>query len=253
MIGTMNKTIHYILLAFFSAILISCGKDSDDENHGPIEEDEPKWNFETEPLPQFISTNYIDVSQIKRISKFRSSEGHEYVDSYERERSMKHYFVPLGWDYADSISDDSPINIVSPISGTVFIKWDESEGAAGQQIWITSDDYPAFNVIIFHVWMPDSIQVGDHVSEGQILGHHVRGGTWSDIAVSGWTDFDGNDDGHGIKLVSYFDAITDEVFDEFRVFEGVENRSDFIISKEVRDQYPGFRDFPWQESWIYLH
>ena len=34
-------------------------------------------------LPKFVSTNYIELEKITRISKFRSSAGHDYSDDFE--------------------------------------------------------------------------------------------------------------------------------------------------------------------------
>ena len=244
MLKERAKLIFVIVLV----VLTSCSKNDDQPNPGPPEDDTPKWNFEVNGIPRFVSANYIDLTQIQRISKFRSSEGHDYSDDYEDERSMKHYFVPTGWENGGV--EDIPIEIKSPIDGTIFIRWDE--GSGGQQLWITSEDYPSFHIIIFHVVADASLQVGVQVSEGQVLGHHERYGTWSDIAVASWTEFPENDDGKGIKMVSFFDVLTDEAFMEYSQHDSIDSREDLIIPKDIRDQYPGFRDFPWQESWIYL-
>jgi hypothetical protein len=50
----------------------------------------------------------------------------------------------------------------------------------------------------------------------------------SDIAIQVLTP-------KGSKLVSYFDAITDEVFQEYQE-RGIESRQDMIISKDERNQ-----------------
>ncbi|TRZ90870.1 MAG: hypothetical protein D4R84_15485, partial [Rhodocyclaceae bacterium] len=44
-------------------------------------------------VPKFVATNYIDISKIFQLSKFRSSAGHDYSDDLEKCRSMKHYFM----------------------------------------------------------------------------------------------------------------------------------------------------------------
>src|SRR5262249_2384306 len=41
-------------------------------------------------IPKFLQADYIDLCQIGSISKFRSSEEHDYSDAFESCRSMKH-------------------------------------------------------------------------------------------------------------------------------------------------------------------
>ena len=45
-------------------------------------------------VPKFITADFIDLSGVTSISKFRSGAGHDYSDSDEKCRSMKHYFQP---------------------------------------------------------------------------------------------------------------------------------------------------------------
>jgi hypothetical protein len=40
-----------------------------------------------------------------------------------------------------------------------------------------------------------------------------------------------------LKLISYFDVMTDSLFQTYKQY-GINNRSDIIISKEQREQYP---------------
>lgn len=42
-------------------------------------------------IPRFVQTDYIELAKIDRISRFRSGEGHDYSDNFESCRSMKHY------------------------------------------------------------------------------------------------------------------------------------------------------------------
>ncbi|MFQ5356513.1 MAG: hypothetical protein ACE5DY_08545, partial [Mariprofundaceae bacterium] len=45
--------------------------------------------------PQFVSTDFVALTNdINDISMFRSASGHDYSDSFETCRSMKHYFSP---------------------------------------------------------------------------------------------------------------------------------------------------------------
>jgi len=187
-------------------------------------------DYETEGVPKFVSVNYIDLSQtdehgeflIKRISRFRSSEGHDYSDNFESARSMKHYF-----DRANSDTE-----IYAPVNGTVLRIQKESSEDIGRQIHIASDLYPSFVFIIFHVKLIKDFVYGEKVKEGQILGHHTSSGNVrsSDMAVRVQTS-------KGMRLVSYFETLTPEALKPF-----TDRRADFmnkiIISKAERDAHP---------------
>jgi hypothetical protein len=181
-------------------------------------------NYENEAqpiIPFVINTNYIELSAIERISRFRSGIGHTYDDDSEQCRSMKHYFQPkasINW---------SAIKIFSPVRGTVsriFEEW------AGTQLQIQPRGNPEYTVIIFHIATLRTFTVGDTVSEGEQLGTHIGSQTMSDIAV-----------GHSVnntwRLVSYFDLISDSLFQQY-VLRGATSRSQFIITKEARDADP---------------
>jgi len=172
-------------------------------------------------IPKIVEADYIDLSKIIGISKFRSAEGHDYCDSFESCRSMKHYFKPK----ADA--DWGSIKIFSPVTGVVF---DTEEEWAGTKIDIQPDKYPAFLITIFHVRLSQPVRSGDRVTAGQQLGFHFGKETWSDIAVSMNTSA-------GRKLVSYFEAMPDSIFQEYHN-RGVVSRDSAIISKETRDLDP---------------
>lgn len=138
---------------------------------------------------------------------------------------MKHYyyFNPNG-----SV-DGSTVQKFSPVSGTVS-KIGEEEGWAGRQVQIKSEEYPAFYFIIFHVNLTNPLNVGDLVTAGQQLGTYIESHYSSDIAV-------GVDTGNAWKLVSYFDVMTDSLFQDYQA-RGLSSRDDAIISKEARDADP---------------
>ena len=52
------------------------------------------YDVDLNGIPQFVSTNVMDLVNISQISKFRSGAGHDYSDDFESCRSMKHYFIP---------------------------------------------------------------------------------------------------------------------------------------------------------------
>ncbi len=228
----MKKMILYpepILIAFcLGIILIGCSKE--------------EWNVEEQGIPQFVKTDYIELEKIYRISKFRSSVGHDYSDSFESCKSMKHYFMPLetiNW---------ATVKIYSPVSGTVKKVDEESEGT---QLHIEFDEYPAFRFKIFHINMAKQYRAGDKVAEGEQLGTHFSSKTYSDIAVSVREGL------FRERLVSYFDVMTDNLFLDY-MDRGARSREDLIISVKERNTDPltcdgeQFSSSGTIENWFYL-
>lgn len=198
-------------------IAVGCKKEKDRE---PAASD--VWDIEKNGVPQFVSTNYIEIGKIYRVSRFRSSVGHDYSDAFEHCRSMKHYFQP-----SDTVNW-SDVKIFCPVNGKITRVEKEWTGT---KIEIVSEKYPAFWFQIFHINMAVNLQIGDKVTEGQLLGKHVGTETYSDISVIV------NDPTHQGRMISYFEVLTNEAFQAF-VLRGITNRSAFIISKEERDQHP---------------
>ena len=193
----------------------SCKKKNNNGNPKDV------WNIETQGIPKFAG-HYLELNKIGKISRFRSSAGHDYSDFTEQCRSMKHYFYPkdtINW---------SNIQIFSPISGTVT-RFEQEW--AGFKIEIQSDIYPAFRMMMFHVAPLREYFIGDKLFKGQHLGYHIGFETWSDISVFV------NDPTRQGRLVSYMETLSDIAFDDYKL-RGVSARSDFIISKSLRDQNP---------------
>ncbi|MBN1892948.1 hypothetical protein JW906_00555 [bacterium] len=101
----------------------------------------------TAGLPRFVHVNFIEPARMERISRFRSSVGHDYSDDFEHCRSMKHYFMP------DGSGDWSEVRVYAPVDGFVSLFFDEWIG--GTQIWLTSSEYPDFEFDMFHVHLRD--------------------------------------------------------------------------------------------------
>lgn len=200
------------------------------------------WDIEKQGIPQFVNVNYIDLNKIHRISRFRSSVGHDYSDAFEHCRSMKHYFQPY-----DTVNW-SGIAIFCPVTGEITRVEQEWSGT---KIEIVSDKFPAFRFQIFHISLATALKIGDKIPEGQLLGHHIGAETYSDISVIV------NDPTRQGRMVSYFEVITDEVFHIF-VLRGAPNRNFFIISRQERDQNPlnctgdTFTSPDPLESWVVL-
>jgi len=181
------------------------------------------YNTSLYGLPKFILKNYIELDKIDSISRFRSGVGHDYSDSFESCRNMKHYFKPrydVNW---------STVKIYSPVNGTIANVFPDS--IWGVQLWITPLGMPAFNVCLFHVNLTSPLNIGDTVSSGQQIGTHASSQTTSDIAISIYTP------NSTFQRVSFFDVMTDKLFACY-MSRGATSRDDFIISKAARDADP---------------
>lgn len=226
-----------LLLFSLTFFVTRCSKEKEEQQPSDI------WDIDKSGIPRFAGTNYIELSKIYRISKFRSSAGHDYSDAFEHCRNMKHYFEPR------SDVDWSTIKIFSPVTGTITridIEW------AGTKIEIASTDYPAFRFSIFHINTLVQHNVGDKVVAGEQLGTHIGSQTMSDISVIV------NDPTKQGRMISYFEVITDNVFNEYSN-SGVSNREDMIISKTTRDANPlscsgdSFITTDTLENWVILN
>jgi hypothetical protein len=183
---------------------------------------------DSSPLPQFVDTNCIDLDKITKISRFRSGAGHDYSDDFESCRSMKHYFQP------EEGSDYESIRIFSPVDGTIVGITDEWQGQElykGTVVGIQPDGHRAFSVALFHIDLNRGLNVGDRVVAGQELGTSAKlSGTATEISIEAHTP-------GGVKLVSFFEAMSAALFDQYRS-RGVPSRQATIISKAERDADP---------------
>ncbi|MFZ4622198.1 MAG: hypothetical protein ACOYNS_16680 [Bacteroidota bacterium] len=200
-------------------LLTSCDKESD-----TLVQQQPQSLVKDSviALPiNFITTDYIELNKIERISKFRSGIGHDYRDDAESCRSMKHYYQPLG-----NISWSS-VKIFSPVTGKVVRTFEEW---AGTQLWIQPSKYPAYTIMIFHINLLKPLAVGDSVTAGMQIGTHIGSQTMSDIAV-------GYSIGNKWQLLSYFTLMSDSLFSSYAA-RGITSRNELIITKAARDADP---------------
>ena len=179
------------------------------------------FDVDTERMPLFVSADYIDLSKISRISKFRSGEGHDNLDDFESCRSMKHYYHP-------GVSNWSEVGVISPVDGNVYSMNEDNEG---YMLLIQSAAYPAFFFFtLYHIAPTNTLAPGDAVFAGQPVGTHYGNQTTSDIEV-------GINTTNGWKLISFFDVMLDGVFGAY-TNRGVTSRSELIITEEQRDDDP---------------
>jgi hypothetical protein len=196
-----------------------------------------KYDLENNGIPRFIEKDFTQLSKIEKISKFRSGFGHSFTDGTEECRSMKHYYSPFP-DYREN----NTVEIYAPVTGTIVSVLNDGHGAStglkNKEIQIKPDNQPAFICQIFHVDLNSVvIATGKKVQAGELLGYATlyyedlkEYVTSFDIAL--WVNTPS-----GMRLVSYFDAMTDDVFYHYSA-RGANTRQDFTISSEIRNADP---------------
>lgn len=186
---------------------------------------------------QFIEADFIDLSKIYAISKFRSGTGHDFSGSGETCRSMKHYFnVQQTTEFFEKNPNGMPpkpdgvndISIFSPVTGQI-VNIQEEQTPIGVQVYIKPDVNKSYIVRLFHIYLFDNFKKGSKVKAGEKIGV-ISGFQNTDIAVSIGSFFNQ-------KFISYFDVMTDEVFQKYKE-RGAKEQKEFIISKEERDAKP---------------
>ena len=134
-------------------------------------------------VPKFITHDFIDLERVTAISKFRSGGGHDYSDSDETCRSMKHYFqpgsrVPID---PDTYTPQEPfINIYSPVDG-IITAIDNEGFKVGKQIHIEPFSNPEYTIRIFHTYLV-GIKRDSVVKAGQKIGY-IGDHQGTDIAI----------------------------------------------------------------------
>src|SRR3989344_4715105 len=149
-------------------------------------------SIDIEKPKQFIQAEFIDLSRIGSVSKYRSGAGHDYAANGETCRSMKHYFTPItdptnNWRRNSTNGMPPPpdgqndIPIYSPVDGEVT-NIEKEQTPIGKQIWIRPSKAPAYTIRLFHIYTYDNISVGPKVSAGEKIGV-IGAQQGTDIAV----------------------------------------------------------------------
>jgi len=176
---------------------------------------------------QFITSNPVDLSQINRISKFRSCIGHDYSGAnseaqLESNRSMKHYVEPI-----NSLAGTSgEIQVFAPFDGKIT---QATSGDRGQQVWISTSN--GWHFIFFHVDLLEQFSVGSSVNSGEHIGYAnlLMGAANFDIGLKQF--------GPGIQVFeSPFLYMDSTLLDEY-LKKGLAPE-DLIISKFERNSKP---------------
>lgn len=188
-------------------------------------------NLDENNLPKIVQADFIDLDRINVISKFRSGAGHDFSYGDETCRSMKHYFYssyPPSRVNPQTYTPKIPyINIYSPVGG-VITSIDTERFPIGKQIHIQPSSQPELTILLFHVYPVETLKVGSKVSTGEKIGIIGADGT-TDIAVQVGM--------YGGRLFSYFDVMSDQIFQHYKD-RGLNSRDDVIISRQYRDQHP---------------
>lgn len=200
-------------------------------------------------INKFIVSNPVDLTQIKKISKFRSCSGHNFsgqnVDGVrEKNRSMKHYFKPVD-SLAESIGE---VKVFAPFNGRIKSVRDEREPRGKETI--LESKTTSWDVTIFHLDLLPTLKEGSEISAGQLIGHaHIASqGNDFDIAINrfvgGVPDFKNLSSDEAEKMQDFFfsmimmdsvfNPMTPSVASEFEKF-GV-NYENIIITAEERDK-----------------
>lgn len=191
-------------------------------------------------LPQFIQADFVDLSKMYSISKFRSGEGHDFSGGGETCRSMKHYFMPQYDVTVDTYlrshngippppNGKTDIPIYSPVDGRIT-SISEEHTPIGKQISIQPSHATQFNVRLFHIYPLDGITAFAKVKAGQQIGVIGKNqGTDISVQLGGmpWNN----------TFVSYFEVMPDGVFAAYTA-RGATSRRDFIFTKAYRDANP---------------
>ncbi len=217
----------WVLTAVFSVMVcIGCDYDNLPEN---------------DKIYRFVTKDFTQLEKIDRISKFRSGEGHDYSDSSETCRSMKHYYDPKS-----EYKTNNEIEIYSPVDGIITELADSGHGASGElinkRIHIQSSEYQAYVFVLFHIdLLSSNVTPGKKVSAGEHIGYARM--YYPDLDETA-ANFDIAVQIDYRKKVSFFDVMTDELFESY-IARGATSRDDFIISKEERDAAPMTCDGEW--------
>lgn len=191
-------------------------------------------------LSQFIQADWIDLSKIASISKFRSGMGHDYsAGSGESCRNMKHYYNLAatferghGWSPGDppppAPKPSEAIAIYSPVDGEIAA-FEEQNVDFGLTIRITPDSQPKFSITLYHIFPRDDLKPGMAVKAGEQIGQ-IRTDQNTDIAIEYGPPYSRH-------YVSYFEVVPDLIFAKYQA-RGVTDREQMIITKEARDAKP---------------
>ena len=216
------------------------------------------YKQQSKPVEQPVLTvNFIDISKVDKISKFRSCQGHAVIpqDGSETKRNMKHYVV-----LKPEFIGTGKVPVYSPFDGIVqSLRSEPSKGLEGEiGLGVKGSEW---GLSILHINILADIREGQKIKAGEILGYAVDKGV--DVVYSaggdGITTVDGWGSPYG-ALDSAFSHMSNGLLAVYQS-RGL-NEDDFIYTKEFRDQNPcryipggqnaQLNDFEHPEDWVFL-
>lgn len=201
-----------------------------------------------------LTKNFVDISKVEKISKFRSCQGHIVVptDESETKRNMKHYVL-----LKEEFRGINKVQLFAPYDARVSSFSNPAEGLEGE-LWFDSGSDWQFS--IEHINIIPELKDGGNVKAGDLVGYSGPNGF--DIVYAVGAQAPKIIDGYTspfAKLGSVFMHVSDDLFREFQN-HGIKSKQDFEYTKEYRDNNPckyrdnqgGLNDADHPEDWIKL-
>ena len=239
-------------------------------NNDILSRPEPQlYDIDSKGTPKFIDNDFIESEKIEYVKRFRSGLGMNCPDDFESCRCMHHLFVPF-----ERHMLDRHVKVFSPVDGFISSINQLTVEKDGSWVNVTKDllvrvsirpsDFPAFSIIIDCIDIRDTnTSIGKKVSAGEHIGYACVKYSWPLINVPGPQITIEVNTPKGLMKLSYFDVMTDTVFNNYKM-RGANSPEDFIIHKEERDSdpltcVPDSKDFLlWIyengniDNWVYL-
>ena len=199
-----------------------------------------------EPPKDFLIThNFVDLSQVLRLSKYRACAGHQTIAQYTDEpvSNMQHYIT------IDPRIESSQMNIYAPFDGYVLA--DAPNTMADGITMIPGSGVPWWPFNQWRINFPHTRVLPEFenppmqkVKAGALVGHATdpgyRRGTQVRVGVIAIPPMFKNGNGEPFKkLDSVFRYMTDDVFAEYQAaIPGLTSREDMIIPRSWREAHP---------------
>ena len=186
------------------------------------------------PQPQpVLTTNFIELDKVDKISKFRSCQGHVVVsqDSGETTRNMKHYVV-----LKPEFEGGGKVSVYAPFDGVIKSLSGQRGPDLEGEIWLGNPNND-WDFSVQHIKVADNLKEGQKVSAGEELGTVANRGI--DVVYGTMAHETKNVEGVELpyaSLDSAFNHFDPKLVAEYQA-HGI-NPADMSYSKEYRDQTP---------------
>lgn len=204
------------------------------------------------PDAEYITANPVDLTQIEKISKFRSCAGHDFsghnfLGQVEAKSSMKHYLKPLPQ------FQNNKTAAFAPFDGTIHIEGVHppmGQGERGDSLELMSQQEPNAVFIFFHIRTATDFKHGDLIEAGQLIGYAATNISYDfDLGLRAINQTNANSR-FGDTFDSIFNHMTPEVLTQYQKV-GL-NKENLFVSKEFRDAHPCTFVGDSADNWIIL-